>query len=174
VGVDIGCALERAGWHRAPGSPGSIPRPFQPCIRLVVDQQRSRRRHDRIVATAFLADLVLVFHGLFILWAAFGALAVWRWRWLAWLHLPATAWAAGIVIAGGICPLTPLEIELRRQAGQTGYDGSFIDHYLAALIYPEGLTRPIQIALGIAVIAINLGLYAAIWRKWQHPRTSSS
>jgi Protein of Unknown function (DUF2784) len=126
------------------------------------------------VANALLADLVLVFHGLFIVWAAFGALAVWRRRWLAWLHLPAAAWAAGIVIAGGICPLTPLEIGLRRRAGQAGYDGSFIDHYLASLIYPEGLTRPIQVALGIAVIVINLGLYAAIWRKWQRPRPSSS
>ncbi len=124
-------------------------------------------RHDRTVANAFLAELILVFHGLFILWAVFGALAVWHRRWLMWLHLPAAAWAAGIVIAGGICPLTPLEIELRRRAGQAGYEGSFIDHYLAALIYPEGLTRPIQIALGIAVIAINLGLYLAIWRKWR-------
>jgi hypothetical protein len=124
------------------------------------------------VANAFLAELILVFHGLFILWAVFGALAVWHRISLAWLHLPAAAWAAGIVIAGAVCPLTPLEIELRRKAGQAGYEGSFIDHYLTSLIYPEGLTRPVQIALGIAVIAINLGLYGTIWRKWRRSRMS--
>ena len=45
-----------------------------------------------------LADAVLVFHGLFIAWAAAGAIAVWRWPRLIWLHLPALAWAVAAVL----------------------------------------------------------------------------
>jgi hypothetical protein len=109
-----------------------------------------------------LADAVLVLHGLFILFAVFGVLAAWRRPWLAALHLPAAAWAAWVTMSGSICPLTPLENELRRSAGQAGYTGGFIDHYLVAWIYPEGLTRPVQAALGVGVVVLNLALYALL------------
>ena len=91
-----------------------------------------------------LADAVLVIHGLFIAWAALGAIAVWRRPRLAALHLPALAWAVWIETSGRICPLTPLENSLRRAAGQAGYSGGFIDHYLGGIIYPAGLTRQAQ------------------------------
>ena len=107
-----------------------------------------------------LADAVLLLHGLFILFAVFGGLLAWRWPRLAWLHLPAAAWAGWVVSAGWICPLTPLENALRRSAGEAGYGGGFIEHYLTALIYPEGLTRPVQIALGLGVLLFNVVLYA--------------
>ena len=114
---------------------------------------------------ALLADAVLLLHGLFIVWVVAGALVV-AWRgWLALLHLPAAAWAVWISWTGGVCPLTPLEQSLRRAAGQRGYEGGFIEHYLAAAIYPEGLTVNHQIAIGVAVIAINLALYAWVWRR---------
>lgn len=106
-----------------------------------------------------LADGVLVVHGLFIVWAAFGALAVWRWPRLLVLHLPALAWGVWIEISGGICPLTPLENSLRRAAGQSGYSGGFIDHYVGGLIYPAGLTREAQWAVAGVLLAINLVLY---------------
>ena len=109
-----------------------------------------------------LADAVLLLHGLFIVFAVFGGLLVWRWPRLAWLHLPAAAWAGWVVSAGWICPLTPLENALRRSAGEAGYGGGFIEHYLLALIYPEGLTRPVQIALGLGVLLLNAVLYARI------------
>jgi Protein of Unknown function (DUF2784) len=109
---------------------------------------------------ALLADAVLVAHGLFIVWAVLGALAV-AWRpWLAWLHLPAVAWAVWVSVSGSYCPLTPLEQSLRRAAGQAGYEGGFIEHYLTAAIYPQGLTPKLQLAFGLAVLAINLVLYA--------------
>jgi hypothetical protein len=109
---------------------------------------------------ALLADAVLLLHGLFILWAVLGALAVaWR-HWLAALHLPAAAWAVWISVRGGICPLTPLEQSLRRAAGQAGYEGGFVAHYLEPLIYPPGLTLDAQLVFGAAVLAINLALYA--------------
>lgn len=114
------------------------------------------------ISDRLLADAVLLLHGLFILFAVFGGLLVWRWPRLAWLHLPAAAWAGWVVSAGWICPLTPLENALRRSAGEAGYSGGFVEHYLLALIYPEGLTRPAQIALGLGVLLFNAALYARL------------
>lgn len=113
---------------------------------------------------AVLADAVLALHFAFILLVIFGALLVWRWPRLVWLHLPALLWGAGIELAGGICPLTPLENELRALAGQAGYRGGFIEHYLLPLIYPEALTRGVQVGLGLGVLVFNAVLYAALWR----------
>lgn len=116
-----------------------------------------------------LADAVLLLHGLFILFAVAGGVLVWRWPRLAWLHLPAAAWAAWVVSAGWICPLTPLENALRRSAGEAGYGGGFLEHYLLALIYPEGLTRPVQIALGLGVLLLNALLYALLMARRSRP-----
>lgn len=118
---------------------------------------------------ALLADAVLVLHGLFIVWAVAGGLAVQRWPRLAWAHLPAVAWAVWIEASGGICPLTPLEIGLRRAAGQAGWQGGFIEQYLTAAIYPQGLTRGLQWLLAGAVLLLNLGLYAWLLRR-RHAR----
>ena len=109
--------------------------------------------------SGLLADAVLVVHGLFIVWAALGAVAVWRWPKLALLHLPALAWAVWIEVSGGICPLTPLENSLRRAAGQTGYSGGFIDHYVGGAIYPDGLTRQTQWVIAGVMLTINVVLY---------------
>ncbi len=109
---------------------------------------------------AFLADTVLVLHGSFIVWVVCGGFAVIAWPWSAWLHLPAVAWAVWISWSGGYCPLTPLEQSLRRAAGQAGYEGGFIEYYLTAAIYPQGLTPRLQMLFGAAVLAVNLVLYA--------------
>jgi hypothetical protein len=108
-----------------------------------------------------LADAVLVLHLLFIVFAALGGLAALRWPRVAWVHLPAVAWAAVAEFTGWICPLTPIEVRLRHQAGQTGFEGGFIEHYLGALIYPAGLTRTHQMALGALLLMVNLIVY---WR----------
>jgi hypothetical protein len=111
------------------------------------------------MATAFFADAVLVLHGLFIVWVVSGGLAVIARPGLAWLHLPAAAWGVWISWSGSYCPLTPLEQSLRRAAGQAGYEGGFIEHYLGALIYPAGLTVELQWRYGAAVLVINLVFY---------------
>ena len=108
------------------------------------------------------ADLVLVVHLAFILFAAFGGLLVLRWRWIVVPHLAAAVWAALIEFAGWICPLTPLENWFRGQAGAAGYEGGFIEHYLLPVIYPGGLTRGVQVALGVLVLVLNLGVYGWI------------
>jgi hypothetical protein len=114
---------------------------------------------------AVLADGVLVLHGLFIVWAALGALAVWRWPRLAVLHLPALAWAVWIEASGGVCPLTPLENSLRRAAGQAGDSGGFIDHDLGGIIYPAGLTRQAQWLVAGALLLVNLVGYGLMIRR---------
>lgn len=109
-----------------------------------------------------LADAVLVGHGLFIAWALVGGFAVWRRPWLAILHLPALAWGLWIEASGGLCPLTPLENSLRRAAGEAGYSGGFIEHYLGAIIYPAGLTRNAQwLAAGVLGL-INVVAYSLV------------
>ena len=112
-----------------------------------------------------LADLVVLAHLAFIAFAAAGGLLVLRRRWVAALHLPALVWAVVIELSGGECPLTPLEQRLRRAAGEEGYAGSFVDHYLAPVVYPPGLARGHQLALGAGLAAANAALYARAWRR---------
>jgi hypothetical protein len=114
------------------------------------------------------ADMLVVLHLGFILFVVLGGLAVLKWGRLAWLHLPAAAWGALIVINGWICPLTPLEHYLRRAGGQAGYSGGFIDHYLMPIIYPVGLTRKLQITMGVALVVGNLLIYG--WVVARHLR----
>jgi hypothetical protein len=122
------------------------------------------------MAYRFLADVVLVLHLGFVLFVVLGALLVFRWPRLKWLHLPAAVWGAVIELAGWYCPLTPLENELRRLGGQRGYSGGFIERYVTALLYPGELPRMVHVALGLLVIAINAAIY---WRLFRQSRKGS-
>lgn len=106
-----------------------------------------------------LAYLTLIVHLAFVIFVVFGGLLALRWPTSAWFHLPAVSWGAGVELAGWSCPLTPLENWLRTLGGGTAYGASFVEHHLFGVIYPSGLTRPIQIALGAAVLGINLIVY---------------
>ncbi|HKE45013.1 MAG TPA: DUF2784 domain-containing protein [Steroidobacteraceae bacterium] len=117
-----------------------------------------------------LADLTVLVHAAFIVFAVLGGLLVWRWPRIAWLHLPAVAWGAFVEFSGRLCPLTPLENHYRALAGQEGYTGGFIEHYVLPVIYPAGLTRGIQFWLGGAVLAINVIAYAIVIRRMVQER----
>jgi hypothetical protein len=123
------------------------------------------------VINQLLADLVVVIHLLFIVFMALGGLLAVRWRWVPWLHLPAAAWGGFVELTGRICPLTPLENQLRRAAGGAGYKGDFIEHYLLPVIYPAGLTREIQFALAALLVVINAVIYAVVWRRRMKAQT---
>jgi hypothetical protein len=112
---------------------------------------------------------VLVVHLGFVLFVVLGGLLVLRWPGLAWLHVPAAAWGALIEFTGGICPLTPLEQRLRRLGGEAGYSGEFIDHYVRTLLYPDGLTRATQFALGAGVLLVNVTIYGVLVRRVARP-----
>ena len=113
----------------------------------------------------FAADAVLVLHAGFVVFVVLGGLLALRWPRAAWVHLPAAAWGAAIELFGWICPLTPLEQALRRRGGEAGYTGGFVEHYVFALLYPQGLTRGLQLALGLFVLAVNLAVYLWVWRR---------
>ncbi|MDP9202432.1 MAG: DUF2784 domain-containing protein [Gemmatimonadota bacterium] len=109
-----------------------------------------------------LADLVLVVHLAFVLFVVLGGLLVLRWPRVALLHVPATVWGVLIEYSGWICPLTPLENSFRRSGGQPEYSGSFIQHYIQPVLYPEGLTRGTQIVLGTLALLVNLTAYGVV------------
>ena len=117
----------------------------------------------------FLADLVVMVHLAFVVFVVGGAFLVRIRPALAWVHLPAMVWGAVIELAGWVCPLTPLEIDLRARAGQAGYAGGFVDHYIIPVVYPDSLTSRVQVALGFFVLALNAILYAWIWRSRASP-----
>jgi hypothetical protein len=119
----------------------------------------------QIMGYRLLADAVLLLHLAFVLFVAAGALLVVRWRALTPWHLAAAAWGAGIEAIGAVCPLTWLELSLRALAGEAGYSGGFIDHYVVALIYPAGLTRGVQTLLAAGVLLVNGAIYAWLWRR---------
>jgi len=123
---------------------------------------------------AALADLVLTLHLGFVVFAVAGGLLVLRWPRLAWVHLPAAAWGVAIELFGWTCPLTPLENELRRAAGAGAYTGGFVEHYLVPVVYPPGLTRTVQVALGVGLAAGNAGVYALAWRRRQRRASGST
>ena len=103
-------------------------------------------------------------HLAYIVFVVAGAVLV-RYRpKLLWVHLVAVAWGAYVALAHRVCPLTPLENALRVRAGQVGYSGDFVEHYLIPVIYPKALTPGIQVAEGIFVLAVNLALYTWVWR----------
>jgi len=114
------------------------------------------------------ADALVLVHLSFILFVLLGGLLLLRWPRLIWLHLPAVAWGIVVECLHLGCPLTPWENQLRRMAGQAGYDGGFIEHYLIPLIYPAGLTPQIQIGLGAIVVLVNLVVYAWLIWRWRN------
>ena len=111
-----------------------------------------------------LADALVLVHIAYIVFVVAGAVFVRYHPKVIWVHLVAVAWGAYVALAHRVCPLTPLEVSLRIGAGQAGYSGGFVEHYLIPVIYPKALTPGIQIAEGIFVLAVNLALYGWVWR----------
>ena len=93
----------------------------------------------------WLADAVLVVHVAVVAFVVLGLAYIvvgnlrgWRWansRPLRMAHLGAIAVVVTQAWMGMACPLTLLEMSLRRRAAAGTYDGSFIEHWLQRLIY---------------------------------------
>ena len=118
-----------------------------------------------------LADVVVLGHFIFVLFAVLGGFLVLKWPGWAWIHIPAALWAALIEFAGWICPLTPLENLLREKGGAARYNSGFIEHYLLPVLYPDALTRSWQLVLGCIVLGINLAVYGWVWRRFLKTRS---
>lgn len=118
-----------------------------------------------------LADIVVITHAAFVLFAMFGGFLVLKWKGIAILHIPAAIWGTLVELAGWVCPLTYLENWLRDLGRSEGYQIDFIDQYLLPVLYPPGLTRTTQIGLGSLLVGFNLCIY---WWVWRHSKTVQS
>jgi hypothetical protein len=122
----------------------------------------------------FAADALVVIHLAFIAFVLCGGLLALRWPRAACLHLPAALWGVLLELFQLPCPLTPWEQRLREAAGEGGYSGGFIPHYLLPLIYPAGLTPEIQRILAAVVIVVNAVVYGWLLRRRRRARRGKS
>jgi hypothetical protein len=116
------------------------------------------------------ADLVMAIHFAFVVFVPFGALLALKWDWIPWIHLPAAAWGLFVSLTGGACPLTQAENALRASAGEDGYTGGFIHHYLFGLLSPPGLGHRERYVLLVAVTLVNTLAYGWLHLRWFRSR----
>lgn len=110
-----------------------------------------------------LGNLVLALHLLFVLFSVQGGFLVIWWPWTIWFHIPAVLWSSGVNLFSRVCPLTPLENSFRQRAGQAGYEGGFIEHYVTPLVYPKGMPRRMELIAGYSVLMWNAFVYATLF-----------
>lgn len=92
-----------------------------------------------------LADAVLLLHFALVLFVVGALLLILlgnarRWQWVnagrfRLAHLVAIGIVAAQAWLGVVCPLTTLEMWLRQRAGQSVYDGSFVQHWVDRWLY---------------------------------------
>ena len=111
------------------------------------------------------ANLILFVHFIFILFVVFGGLLFFTSTKIVFIHIPALIWGSYITLTNSICPLTYLENWSLNKANLTTYSEGFIQNYLVPIVYPVNLTKDLQIYFGIALIVINLVIYAFIFNK---------
>lgn len=121
-----------------------------------------------------LATTLALTHLAFILFVAIGAFVVLRWRWVMYLQLPAAMWGAAIEIAQWECPLTRWENLALRRAGESGYSEGFIAHHIFGLIYPNGLSRSVEVALAVFVTVVNSAVYHHVFHRKSGRRRGST
>ncbi len=115
------------------------------------------------------ATTLAILHAAFIVFVAAGALLVLRWRWVAALQLPAAIWGAAIEIMRWDCPLTRWENLMLAKAGESGFSEGFVAHHLFGIIYPNGLTRGVEIALALFVVIVNSAVYCFLFVQRGRP-----
>lgn len=109
-----------------------------------------------------LGDLVLSLHFAFIVFAVLGGfLVLWK-PWIVWLHIPSILWSGYVNLFGQVCPLTPLENRFRHLAGQAGYEGGFVQHYIAPLVYPGVIPERWGLIAGYSVLIWNVLVYTLV------------
>ncbi len=119
-------------------------------------------KEDKYVTAGILGDLVLTFHFAFIIFAVLGGILVLWKAWIAWFHVPSVLWSGYVNLFGQVCPLTPLENRFRHLAEQAGYEGGFIQHYIAPLVYPGVMPERWGLVSGVSVLIWNVLVYALV------------
>ena len=113
-----------------------------------------------------MADAMLVIHVSFVLFVVIGQVLIFIGKLLTWAwvrnfrfritHLTAIAIVVLQSWLGLVCPLTLWEMNLRENAGDVVYAGSFIAHWLEQLLYyraPEWVFLVSYTLFGLLVIA---------------------
>lgn len=115
-----------------------------------------------------LATLALALHFGYLAYLVVGGFLAWRWPKAIWPHLVACGW--GVLVVAGVvnCPLTWLEDQARRLAGQSPPAQGFVDRYLDNVIYPE---KYVNVARLVVAAVVGFSWAGAYWR-WR--RRSSS
>ncbi len=126
-----------------------------------------------------LADLVLMLHVAYVAFVVFGLVLIWcgRLRGWQWVRNPwfrgAHLAAIGVVVAqawlGGGCPLTTLGNFLRNKAGDTTYEGTFIAHWLHALLYYDAPTWVFTLGYSLFGLAVVVSLVMVRPRPFRAP-----
>ena len=116
-----------------------------------------------------LVALVLAIHLLWILWVIVGAFFTRGRPWLTAFHLASLAW--GVIVDTGPwpCPVTLLEQWLETKAGMPTYQGSFLVHYLDAIVYPN---VPVSVIIwgATGVCCANVLVYVYRLVRWIQQR----
>ena len=109
------------------------------------------------VLCAHVALMIFVVLGLPLI--VVGNLRHWPWinsPWVRFAHLATIVVVAGEAWLGIVCPLTTLEMRLRSQAHASTYEGSFVEHWLQALLFWQGpawVFTAVYSLFGLAVLA---------------------
>jgi hypothetical protein len=114
------------------------------------------------VVYLLLASVAVALHVGFVVCVLFGGLTLYRFAWLAWLHVPAMVYAVLIQTIGWACPLTDVEKWFRTLAGQQPYAGEFLPHYLWSPLGLTGTEPVIGLGLIALLLAINLRPYLSL------------
>ena len=127
---------------------------------------------------ALAADALLLIHTLFVAFVVLGLLLIvlggvrnWHWvrnPWFRLVHLSAIGFVVIQAWLGHICPLTIWENSLRARAGEMGYSGTFIGHWLEQLLYYDA---PAWVFIALYSL-FGLLVLASWW--WIRPRFPAS
>jgi hypothetical protein len=109
-----------------------------------------------------LANAVALLHAVAVLFMLTGGLLALRRPWLAAVHAPVALAILGVNLAGADCPLTNLELWLREAAGEPGYTGGFLGHYLFEPLGLDVSATSTQIGVYAVALGLNLVAYALL------------
>jgi hypothetical protein len=133
-------------------------------------------------AWQLLADAVLALHVGIVLFVVGGLavivggnLAGWRWVnrwWFRLAHLGTIAFVAAEAWAGVVCPLTTLEMWLRVQARAATYEGSFIEHWLQAILFWDAPAWVFTAAYTLFALAVAAAWWFFPPQRARRPRTA--
>ncbi|QDT89190.1 DUF2784 domain-containing protein [Gimesia algae] len=109
--------------------------------------------HDTQFLSRISADLIVVIHFAFVMFVLLGQVLITIGAFVGWnwirnfkfriIHLASILFVVIESVAGIICPLTTLEKWLRKQAGETSYQGDFIANWVHEVLFiDKGTVEP--------------------------------